>query len=145
MATAHQLKRPATMKNPASPSSRKRTKAPRQPSDFAESLGASRSFAVRHRPHGPFGVAALLDEIKTRLVSRGGRPSDPGPTIRRLVPIKKNVWSNLKAQAEFLSSQGKRVSPAQLAAMLVEKSISELKTAQEGDTRRQKPDYGLKS
>ncbi len=124
MPTAHQVKR-------ADASARKRAaKARRNTSDFAAALGASRSFAVSNKPHGPFGVAALLDEIQTRLVSRGGRPSDPGPTIRRLVPIKKQVWSNLKAQASFLSSHGKRVSPAQLAAMLVEKSVSELEAAQ---------------
>jgi len=40
--------------------------------------------------------------------------------------MKKQVWRNLKTEAAFLSTQGKRVSPAQLAAMLVEKSISEL-------------------
>jgi len=51
----------------------------------------------------------------------------PSP-IRRLVPIRKQVWRSLKAQAAFLSSHGKRVSPAQLAAMLVEKSVIELQT-----------------
>jgi hypothetical protein len=83
---------------------------------------------VANKPHGPFGVAALLDEIQSRLVSSGGRPSDPGPTIRRLVPIKKQVWRSLKAQAAFLSQRGKRVSPAQLAAILVENGLSELET-----------------
>ena len=132
MPTAHHLKR--QNRNPAAVPGRRHTaKARRQTSDLAAALGASRSFAVTNRPHGPFGVAALLDEIKTRLVSRGGRPSDPGPTIRRLVPIKKRVWSNLKAQASYLSSHGKHVSPAQLAAMLVEKSVSELKTAQDAE------------
>ena len=99
-----------------------------QSSHFAASLGASRTFGITNKPQGPFGVAALLDEIQNRLVSRGGRPSDPGATIRRLVPIRKQVWRSLKAQAAFLSSHGKRVSPAQLAAMLVEKSILELQT-----------------
>ncbi len=135
MPTAHQLRRPTTSRKPEAASSRTRASRSRreQPSDFAAALGASRSSAVTSRPHGPFGVAALLDEIQTRLVSRGGRPSDPGPTIRRLVTIKKQVWRNLKAQAAFISSHGKRVSPAQLAAMLVEKSISELKTAQDAE------------
>jgi len=50
--------------------------------------------------------------------------SDPGPTVRRLVPLKKQVWRSLKAQAASLSNHGKRISPAQLAAMLIEKSIS---------------------
>lgn len=95
-------------------------------SDFGAALGASRSFGVANKAHGPFGVAALLDEIQNRLVSHGGRPSDPGPTIRRLVPIKKQVWRTLKMQAAYLSSHGRRISPGQLAAMLVEKSVSEL-------------------
>ncbi len=117
---------PATHRAKLAKTSRHR-KAPRaQNIDFGAALGASRSFAVENKPHGPFGVTALLDEIQNRLVSRGGRPSDPGPTIRRLVPIKKQVWRRLKAQAAILSSHGKRVSPAQLAAMLVEKSLPDL-------------------
>ncbi|MFI5110760.1 MAG: hypothetical protein ACHP78_18215 [Terriglobales bacterium] len=118
MPATHQLKRRTT-------SRRSKTEPS---SHLAASLGASRSFGITSKPHGPFGVAALLDEIQNRLVSRGGRPSDPGATIRRLVPIRKQVWRSLKAQAAFLSSHGKRVSPAQLAAMLVEKSVFELQT-----------------
>jgi len=102
--------------------------------DLREELGASRSFSVVSRPRGPFGVAALLDEVKTRLISRGGRPSDPSPTVRRLVPLKKQVWRRLQTQAEHLSGLGKRVSPGQLAAMLLERSIDELEHPQ-----REKP------
>lgn len=127
MPTVLGLTRAATLRKPAGGSARKRAgKSRRQPSNLAGALGASRSFVVSNEPHGPFGVAALLDEIQTRLVSRGGRPSDPGPTVRRLVPVKKQVWGNLKAQASFLSRHGKRVSPAQLAAMLLEKTVSKL-------------------
>ena len=112
-------------------------KGPRkQASHLAVALGASRSFAVAAKPHGPFGVAALLGEIQRRLISRGGRPSDPGPTIRRLVTIKKRVWRSLKAQAAVLSRRGRRVSPAQLAAMLVEKSVSELHAESEREERK---------
>lgn len=144
MPAAHQLKRPMTSRKPEAASARTRAAKARreQSSDFSAVFGASRSFAVSNKPHGPFGVAALLDEIQTRLVSRGGRPSDPAPTIRRLVPIKKQVWSNLKAQAAFLSSRGKRVSPAQLAAMLVERSVSELETVQKPKTEERGPRAG---
>lgn len=107
---------------------KQKVKRRRQKSDLSRTLGASRSFTITQQPNGPFGVAALLEEIKSRLVSHGGRPSDSRSTVRRLVPLRKNVWSSLKAQAEFLSNRGKRVSPAQLAAMLVEKSLSELET-----------------
>lgn len=114
---------PATHRVKNTTTSRARKQRPATSSDFGAALGASHSFAVANKPHGPFGLAALLDEIQSRLVSRGGRPSDPGPTIRRLVPMKKQVWRSLKAQAAALSSHGRRVSPAQLAAMLIEKSI----------------------
>jgi len=124
---------PATQQTKAAKPSRHR-KASREHKDFGAALGAARSFAVTNKPHGPFGVAGLLNEIQSRLVSRGGRPSDPGPTIRRLVPLKKQVWRSLKAQAAALSSHGRRVSPAQLAAMLVEKSISELRNSQDEGT-----------
>ncbi len=120
---------PATHRVEHIRTSRARKKRGAASQNFSAALGASRTFGVASKPHGPFGLTALLDEIQNRLVSRGGRPSDPGPTIRRLVPIKKQVWRSLKTQAAYLSSHGKRISPAQLAAMLVEKSISDLNDA----------------
>lgn len=105
MATTKRLKRRA----PAERAHTERGRAHRvrdrsaRTTDVAEPLGASRSFAVATRPRGPFGVAALLEEVKNRLVSRGGRPSDPSPTVRRLVPLKRQVWRRLQMQAEHLS------------------------------------------
>ena len=92
-----------------------------------------RSASIISRPHGPFGVMALLDEVKGRFVSRGGRPADSAPTIRRLVPLRKQVWRELQAQANRLSTLGRHVSPGQLAAMLLERSLSDLGT-QGGDS-----------
>ncbi len=94
--------------------------------ELAKTLGASRVFSVRTRPDSPFGAMALLEEVRSRLVSRGGRPSDPAPTIRRLVPIRRKVWENLRRQASLLSGRGRHVSPGQLAAILLEKSIDSL-------------------
>ncbi|MGQ0737388.1 MAG: hypothetical protein ACT4QD_27550 [Acidobacteriota bacterium] len=68
--------------------------------------------------------------MKNRLVSRGGRPADPSPTVRRLVPFKKQVWRRLQTQAQHLSGLGKPVSPGQLAAMLLERSVDELEPAE---------------
>ncbi len=104
---------------------RRRMTAARQPDDLKQALGASRSFPIVSKPHGPFGVMALLDELKGRLVSRGGRPADSAPTIRRLVPLRKQVWKELQAQANELSSLGRHVSPGQLAAILLERSLSD--------------------
>ena len=74
----------------------------------------------------PAGMLALQRELRARLVSSGGRPSDPAPTIRRLVTLKKEVWRDLQRYAGLLSRLGHRVSPGQLAAMLLEKGVGEL-------------------
>jgi hypothetical protein len=73
------------------------------------------------------GIMALQHELRGRLVSAGGRPSDPAPTIRRLVTVRKQVWRELQRNATLLSRLGQHVSPGQLAAMLLEKSVSELR------------------
>jgi hypothetical protein len=99
--------------------------AARQADDLQEALGASKRFPLVSQPHEPFGVMALLDELKGRLVSRGGRPADSAPTIRRLVPLRKHVWKELQAQANELSTLGGHVSPGQLAAILLERSLSD--------------------
>jgi len=123
MSAHHQSKhRMATKK------ARRTTRNAHQPVDLRQALGASRSFSIVSRPHGPFGVMALLEEVKGRLVSRGGRPADSAPTIRRLVPLRKHVWKELQAQANLLSNLGRHVSPGQLAAMLLERSLSDLET-----------------
>ena len=108
------------------PRPRRRVTAPRRSDDLKKALGASRSFPIVSRPHGPFGVMALLDELKGRLVSRGGRPADAAPTVRRLVPLRKHVWKELQTQASVLSRLGRHVSPGQLAAMFLERSLSDL-------------------
>jgi len=97
-----------------------------QRNDIGAVLGGSRTLPVRSRPHGPFGVAALLDELQNRLVSSGGRPADTAATIRRLVPLRKTVWEDLQRHADLLSAQGRRVSPGQLAAILLERGTASL-------------------
>ena len=95
-----------------------------EPDPLADALGASKIFDVTQGIDGPFGAAALLEEVQQRLVSRGGRPSDPKATIRRLVPLKRQVWKTLQSQAKRLSRRGRPISPGQLAAVLLEKGIS---------------------
>jgi len=106
------------------PSSRDLNKSSRA-KEIGAALGSSRSFAVETAAVGPFGAAALVREVSERLISAGGRPGDPAPTIRRLVPIRKAVWEDLKKRAAALSAFGRSVSPGQLAAILLEKSLEE--------------------
>ena len=132
MPAPHKSKaRMATKATKKAHQARRRMPAARQSDDIKEALGASRSFSVVSRPHGPFGVMALVDELKGRLVSRGGRPADPAPTVRRLVPLRKHVWKELQAQANVLSNLGRHVSPGQLAAMLLERSLADLEPQRE--------------
>jgi len=76
--------------------------------------------------HVAASVLTLQRELQGRFVSHGGRPADPAPTIRRLVTIKKEIWKELKRQAAVLSKVGDRVTPGQLAAMLLEDSLAAL-------------------
>ena len=132
MGAPHKSKaRMATKATKKARQARRRMPAARQSDDMKEALGALRSFSVVSRPHGPFGVMALVDELKGRLVSRGGRPADPVPTVRRLVPLRKHVWKELQAQANVLSNLGRHVSPGQLAAMLLERSLADLEPQRE--------------
>jgi hypothetical protein len=71
-------------------------------------------------------ILALQRDLQGRFVSTGGRPSDPAPTIRRLITVKKEVWKRLQKFAALLTKLGDRVSPGQLAATLLEKSVTEL-------------------
>lgn len=99
---------------------------------IGKALGASHSFKVATQPHAPFALAALAHEVEERLVSNGGRPSDAAPTVRRLVPIRRQVWEDLRRRASRLSAHGRCVSPAQLAAILLEKGLAELERSNDG-------------
>ena len=90
---------------------------------ISRALGASHTFKVARHEATPFGAAALAEEVRRRLVSRGGRPADPAPTLRRLVTIRATVWSELRRYARTLSKAGQSVSPGQIAAMLVERGV----------------------
>lgn len=61
MPETHHLKRGSTSRrSKTEPSSR-----------LSASLGASRTFGITSKPHGPFGVAALFDEIQRRSAGIG--------------------------------------------------------------------------
>jgi hypothetical protein len=63
MPAPHRAKHPMDTKKAHRP----RRPAARQPDHLKKALGALRSFPIVSKPHGPFGVMALLDELKGRL------------------------------------------------------------------------------
>lgn len=92
---------------------------------IAGELGASRVIKVKDQhPKGPLGWLELAQTLQSHLVSRGGRPSDPHWDTKRLVPFRRQTWKRLSKEAAVISERGRRVGPAQLAAILIEERLA---------------------
>lgn len=70
----------------------------------------------------------LFKEIRRRfkVPAGGGRATDPSLTERRLVRMKKSTLRRLRRLAAGAGSEGYRVEPMQVAAVLVEKAVDDL-------------------
>ena len=90
---------------------------------LARSLGASRVVKLKGRARGPLEWVEMGHSLQQRLVSRGGRPSDPHWDTKRLVPFQRKTWNQLTQKARTMSVHGRKVGPAQLAALLIEQNI----------------------
>lgn len=98
---------------------------------LAEALGSRGSQQVHGATALPIGLFALAHRFNERLQSSGGRPTDPNWTLTRRVPFAPETWEALNAIADRISSPHRKVAPAQVAAALLEDSISELDDAAE--------------
>ncbi len=96
--------------------------------EIAKKLGASMKGQVEDTGGGAFGTARLAEIVTARLQPsqgrRPGRPSDPSWVLKGKVPMSEETKLQLAALAEKLSSEGRRVSPMQVAAQLLEESVS---------------------
>ena len=89
---------------------------------IARGLGARRKGKV-YSTGGYPGAAQLAAEVQARfrVPPGGGRPTDPGWSDKRLVPIAPRTLKRLERLAKRLyEATGIRVEPMQLAAILVE-------------------------
>ncbi len=78
---------------------------------------------------GYFGAMQLLAEVEARfrVPPGGGRPTDPGWTERRLVPLAPRTLKRLEQiTAEVRKHGGASVQPMQLAALLLEKTTERI-------------------
>lgn len=96
--------------------------------EIARALGASKVVPLGKVDHTPLGMLALTDRVR-RLRSIGpggsGRPSDPSWTLTRIVKFRPSTWKHLaRIAAREARRTGRRVSPAQVAAILLEELIS---------------------
>ncbi len=95
---------------------------------IARALGAHRVMPLGKVEHTPFGMLALTDRVR-KLRSIGpagsGRPSDPSWTLMRIIRFKPSTWRQLaRIAAQEHKRTGRRVSPAQVAAILLEELIA---------------------
>ncbi|NJL27288.1 MAG: hypothetical protein HC897_05035 [Thermoanaerobaculia bacterium] len=96
----------------------------------AKALGADRSIPLAGLPsQGPLDLLQLRAELGRRLRSSGGRPTDPAWSVRRLIPFKEDLWRELEQLAARCRLGGQSVSPSQLAALLIERGLRDLKPA----------------
>jgi hypothetical protein len=95
---------------------------------IARKLGATVKGKVPDTGGGAFGMARLAEILTARLQPsqglRPGRPSDPSWVLQGKVPMSEETKEHLTALAAKLSGDGRRVSPMQVAAQLLEESVS---------------------
>jgi hypothetical protein len=101
---------------------------------IAKALGASRVEEIAtSNTQGPLGLLALREELERRLRSSGGRPTDPEWNARRCVPFKVEIWAALAELAAKLSTNNRRVTPAQVASLLLERDLQALADIEDAD------------
>jgi hypothetical protein len=100
---------------------------------IAKSLGAKIVSQVPETGGGAFGAARLGDivvKLQGRLRPsqgiRPGRPTDPAWTKTPKVPMSRKTATKLAKLAARVSKTGRRVSPMQLAAQLLEDAVTRL-------------------
>jgi hypothetical protein len=91
--------------------------------DTQKLLGAEHPTSIGKLPANPIEMRMVPSIVRERLVSRGGRPSDPAWTIVRKVPMRPETWAELDRCAHELQGQNVRVSAGQIAAIALERGI----------------------
>jgi len=94
---------------------------------IAKGLGAARRGKVA-ASGGYFGAMQLVADIEARfrVPSGGGRPTNPGWTERRLLPLAPRTLRKLEEMSAKVREHGMNVEPMQLAALLIEKTTEQL-------------------
>jgi hypothetical protein len=106
---------------------------PKNIQQIADLLGADTVGSVPETGGGAFGaarLAAVVAQLRARLVpgngKRPGRPTNPQWVRHPKVPMTEATRQQLIALARKLSGPGRKVSPMQLAAQILEETVSQL-------------------
>jgi len=86
-------------------------------------LGSKPPVSIGKLPTHGLGMRFAPLIVRERLVSRGGRPSDPAWTIVKKVPMRPETWKEFNRCAQELQSQRIRVSAGQIAAITLERGL----------------------
>ena len=94
---------------------------------IAKKLGAKGKGQVPDTGGGTFGMNRLARILSERLQPsmglRPGRPCDPQWVNREKVRMSDATKQKLKRMAKVASQQGRRITPMQIAAQLLEESV----------------------
>jgi hypothetical protein len=100
---------------------------------IAADLGAKIVGQVPETGGGAFGAARLarcVESLQTRLLpgqgKRAGRPSDASWARHPKVPMSEVTQQRLLRLAERASATGRKVSPMQIAAQILEEALSDI-------------------
>jgi hypothetical protein len=100
---------------------------------IARELGAKVVAKVPKVGPGAFGVArlgAIVQQLRSRLVPsqgrRAGRPTDAKWVHHPKVPMSRATERQLARLAEHASTKGRKISPMQLAAQILESALAGL-------------------
>jgi hypothetical protein len=100
------------------------------PQEFARLLGAKIAGEVSDVGGGPFGMARLARLMHQTLTpsqgERPGRPTNPNWTTRCKVPVSAATLEKLTQLAENMSMPERKVSPMQVAALLLEEAVNQM-------------------
>lgn len=95
---------------------------------LAKQLGATVVGTAPDYSAGAFGMAALAKTLQERLEpsigKRPGRPSNQAWSKRPKVPMAPETEQRLKELASLLSAGERRVSPMQVAALILEQATA---------------------
>ncbi len=93
------------------------------PAMVAEKLGAMVVSAGPSLRQSPVALLALRRDLFARLESSGGRPALAGATRRQKIPLPEADWRQLERLSAALQSTDLRVSPGQVASMLLHTAL----------------------
>lgn len=99
---------------------------------YKAALRADVSETVKVRSaQGPLGLLQLASEVQRRLRSSGGRPTMAEWELKRPVPFSRKSWRRLGEIGQDIG-----LSPAQFAALIVEKALATFTAAMVDEARQ---------